>query len=280
MKNKVVLPLMLVVIVVLSMLSPFAVHKIQNSLLKTPDNMTAEYEQKDIRLKKNDYIYFGRYLNEDILWKVLDIQDNKILLMSEYVICFKAFDSNGKSEKFHESDSEKYGSSCWESSSLKQWLNSDEEHVRYSHCPPDKEKTFNGYNSYDDECGFLYKNNFSEEERNIITDDGVFLLSKTLLKKYFNNSSRKKVCTNSCIIDNNAPYINLPEKTVWYWSLSPVTSNNVSVTTVTSSGNFYKSLAFDGTMGVCPALYIYDISIETISGDGSKDMPYILEVTK
>ncbi len=278
MKRIKILPAVLIVIVILSMLSPFAVHKFQNLFLKTPVYNADVYKSTEVTLKTDDYIYFGKYLDEDILWKVLDVNENNILLMSEYVICFKAFDASGISEKFHNSDSEKYGSSDWENSTLKQWLNSEEFHVTYSHCPPVKDNTFTSYNYYNDECGFLNEKNFCDEEKKLITDDGVFLLSKSQLKKFFDNTSRKKICTNSCIKQNNAPYIILPDRPVWYWSSSPATSNNVSVTAVTSSGNFYKSLAYDGTMGVCPALYINNRSFKTGGGDGSKKAPYVLEV--
>lgn len=280
MKRKITLPIILIFVIVLAMLSPSAVHGIQNILLKSTVKTTVSSETKQIQLKKDDYIYLGKYLDEDILWKVLEIKDNKVLLMSEYVICFKAFDAKGESNEFHGSDSEKYGSSVWKNSSLKQWLNSDESVVLYTHCPPEKGNTFNSYNIYDGEHGFLNKQNFSEEEKNLITDDGVFLLSKAQLKKYFSNFSRKKICTNSCIKQNDAPYINLPGKSVWYWSSSAATSNNVSVTAVTSNGTFYKSLAFDGTMGVCPALYINNQTYETCEGNGNKNAPYMLEVKK
>ncbi len=280
MKRQFVLPAILVIVMFFAMLSPSAVHGIQNILLKSSVKTTVNSEAKQIQLQKDDYIYLGKYLGEDILWKVLEVNDDKALLMSEYVICFKAFDAKGESDEFHESDSEKYGSSDWDNSSLKQWLNSNENVVSYTHCPPEKGNTFNSYNIYDGEKGFLNVENFSDKERNLITDDGVFLLSKSQLKKYFSNSSRKKICTNSCIKQNDAPYINLPGKSVWYWSSSAATSNNVSVTAVTSSGTFYKSLAFDGTMGVCPALYINNQTHETYGGNGNINTPYILEVKK
>ena len=259
MKRKIILPVILVLVIVLAMLSPTAVHKVQNILLKSSEETDINRDVKQIQLQKDDYLYLGKYLGEDILWKVLATEEDKVLLMSEYVICFKAFDANGKNDDFHKSDSEKYGSSVWNNSSLKQWLNSDEDVVSYTHCPPEKGKTFNSYNVYDGEKGFLSTQNFSEKEKNLITDDGVFLLSKSQLKKFLSNSLRKRICTNGCIKQNDAPYINLPGKSVWYWSSSPATSNDVSVTAVTSSGTFYKSLAFDGTMGVCPALYIYNL---------------------
>ncbi len=278
MRRKLILPVTLVLVLILSMLSPFVIHKIQDSFNNNGSEVIDSFSYKNVKLNKNDYIYFGNYLNKPILWKVLDIEDKKALLMSEYVISFKAFDACGKSELFHQSDSEKYGSSTWENSTLKEWLNSDEKYVSYSHCPPEKKSVFNSHNAYAEECGFLYKDNFNIQEKKLISADGVFILNNSQMKKYFDNKSRRKICTPDSIEQNDSPYIIMPAKSVWYWTSSPVSSNNVSVSAVTSSGAFYKSLAFDGAMGVCPALYIETVAFEAYCGDGSKENPYIMTI--
>ncbi len=65
-------------------------------------------------LQKGDYVVFGEYLGEPILWQVLDTRDGKALLMTKYIICLKAFDAGGECARHDGADREKYGSSEWE----------------------------------------------------------------------------------------------------------------------------------------------------------------------
>ena len=275
MKRRLVLPIILLLTLIVSSVSPYVIQVIQNNLNNDNTQLIVyDYEKQKVELKKGDFILFGKYLDEPILWEVLSIENNKALIMTHNIITFKPFDVSGKDEKYHNVDSEKYGSSDWNNSTLKEWLNSDEKVVTYSHCPPIKESTFENYNYFDNESGFLYSDNFTETEKDLITNDGVFILSQNQMSKYFSVVSRKKTCTQSCIIQNNAPYIVLENKSQWYWTSSSISTNNVSVAAVTSGGTFYKSLAYDSTMGVSPALYI-DCSNLSACGSGTNDEPYM-----
>ena len=276
MKRKLFIPIALVVLIILSILSPYLIKDIQELFVVNEYHAEKIFETQITSLKVNDYVKFGKYNNQPILWKIIDTDNGNILLMSEYILCFKAFDANGKSDAFHKTDSELYGSSSWENSSIKQWLNSDEINVTYSHCAPDKNSTFKSQNPYSEESGFLSDKNFSSFERNLIGDEGVFLLSKQQLKKYFTNTSRRKTATPDAILCNNSPYLMSTSKAVWFWTSSPVSSNNVSVTAVTSSGTFYKSLAYDGAMGVCPALYLKTSELCVNNATGTKEDPYVI----
>lgn len=68
---------------------------------------------REIRLKKGDRIALGSYLGEPIIWRVIDTGDTA-LLMSEKVLCFKAFDPS----------EDGIGSSDYFTSPLRAWLNS------------------------------------------------------------------------------------------------------------------------------------------------------------
>lgn len=57
-----------------------------------------------------------------------------------------------------------YGSNYWQTSNLREWLNSADEKVNYTCLPPSADKL--GNNAYDTEPGFLSE--FTEEERNAI----------------------------------------------------------------------------------------------------------------
>ncbi len=233
-------------------------------------------ENEDVKLEKGDFVLLGSYLEEPILWRVLEVgSDGRALLMTHYVITFKAFDACGKSEIYHRQDSEKYGSSDWESCTLKLWLNSDEEKVSYSHCPPTEKTVFGGFNSYDSEKGFLCEDNFSQAQKALIQSDSVFILSKDELSSFLSGSERIKTATKSALMSTQSPYFTSASRAVWYWTSSPVNSNAVSVATVTTSGGFYKALAYDGLTGVAPSLYLKSADVSA-QGEGTRNNPYLV----
>lgn len=264
-----------VLLVLLTVAAPHILAHVNGFITAETAVDTSAYskEYTELNLEKGDYLLFGSYLGEPILWQVLSVEDNgRALILTHYVIAFKAFDAAGESKAFHKSDSEKYGSSVWEKSTLRQWLNSVEEKVSYSHCTPNEKTVFGGYNAYSDEKGFLHKDNFDDNLVQLITDDGVFVPDKNMLDGV---SKRTKSATKSALLANESPYIASGVRPVWYWTSSPVNSNNVSVTTVTSSGGYYKALAYDGLTGVAPALYLKNTSVLGI-GDGTFDKPYLI----
>lgn len=84
-------------------------------------------EEEIIMPNVGDYILFGTYEQDDLYdngtepieWKVLDVQDGKVLLISKYVLDAKPF---------HEYD--EY--TLWEECTLRQWLNNDFYNVAFS----------------------------------------------------------------------------------------------------------------------------------------------------
>ncbi len=265
----------LAAVVVLAVAAPYLLKAVSGFITEETAVDISSYTDSHTltELEKGDYVLFGSYLGEPILWQVIKTEnDGRVLMMTHHVITFKAFDAAGKSEAFHESDSEKYGSAVWENSTLRQWLNSDEENVSYSHCLPEGKSVFGGYNAYADEKGFLHKDNFDDNLKQLIADDGIFVPDKNMLEGV---SKRAKSATKSALLSNESPYVASGVRPVWYWTSSPVNSNNVSVTTVTSSGGYYKALAYDGLTGVAPALYLNDATVLG-SGDGTFDKPYLV----
>lgn len=120
---------------------------------------------REIRLKKGDRIVLGSYLGEPIIWRVIDTGDTA-LLMSEKVLCFKAFDPS----------EDGIGSSDYFTSPLRAWLNSRD--------------------------GFLSTDNFSAAELALISadknGDTVFLPSKDMLKN-ISAADRRKSPTEQCV---------------------------------------------------------------------------------
>jgi hypothetical protein len=134
-----------------------------------------ETKKQENHLKIGDYVYFGRYKNQSILWRVINLDDNNNpLLWSEYILCQKAFDAaesgssgqTGSNPYTDDTDRQKYGSNKWENSNIREWLNSDKENVEWTTQPPTKNAVYDGRNPYDTEAGFLY--NFTERERSLI----------------------------------------------------------------------------------------------------------------
>lgn len=235
-------------------------------------------DERMVVLNSEDYVSFGTYQNEPIIWKVVSVEsDGKILLISDKIICFKAFDSCGENNYYHPTEDIKtFGSSEWKECTLNEWLNSPNQTVVYSHCSPSETSVYGGFNAYDNESGFLCKSNFNNEQKAMISEEGVFIPSKSMLEKHIKTNKLKKECTIAAIVSDNSSFLITPNKPVWYWTSTAFESNNVSVTAVTSSGTFYKTLAYDSTMGVCPALYLKTNVVLSLSGTGSEDNPYII----
>ncbi|WP_425449703.1 DUF6273 domain-containing protein [Dethiothermospora halolimnae] len=101
-------------------------------------------------IKIGDYIYFGNYYGEPILWRIINIdEDGNPLLFSNNILTLKAYDTNENN---------------WERSTIRTWLNSGEEKVRYSNKAPSKDNVEG--NCYDKESGFLY--GFTKNEKKSI----------------------------------------------------------------------------------------------------------------
>ncbi len=239
-------------------------------LLKETQIEFTPSQRQNVTVKKGDFLLYGKYLNENILWQIIGMENGKPLLQTHYVISFKAFDAaHGNS-----SDIGKLGKAQWETSALKKWLNTRGQ-VSYSQGVPNKNNVFNGKNSYENEKGFLSEENFTDYELQFLSNTGVFLLSKEQLSK-INQKDRLKTATKSAILQDESSYIILSGRKIWYWTSTAAGTNRTSVTTVTSGGGFYKANAFDSVTGVVPALYFNNVNVTSISGNGSKEKPYVV----
>ncbi len=124
-----------------------------------------------------DYIQFGRYLEEPILWRVIDKNDLNYTLWSDKILTFKSFDAAGSGTAFYTKENinlydeerdffnevynqvsdkervEAYGSGRWATSSIRLWLNTKGE-VIYLNEPKDSAVFPRNY-GYNEEPGFL-----------------------------------------------------------------------------------------------------------------------------
>lgn len=132
-----------------------------------------------------EHISFGSYQGEEIEWRVLDVKDGNVLLLSE---------SGLDVQPFHET---KGSDISWEDCTLRQWLNED--FYERAFTEEEKEKIalsvsegFPEYNSPIPGGKYAYR----ERE----TEDHVFLLSYTEVYQYLSNengdniSDSKRLC--------------------------------------------------------------------------------------
>ena len=142
--------------------------------------LTVQTSAEDGAIEIGDYITLGTYYGESIVWRCVDIDENGPLMLSDKILCLKAFDANGENSTYH-SDGwgwirKNYGSNCWFDSNIRQWLNTSGT-VDFTHCSPTAERVYGGYNAYADEEGFLTE--FTSSELSMI---------KTVTQKCYINS--------------------------------------------------------------------------------------------
>lgn len=111
-----------------------------------------------------------------------------------------------------------------------------------------------------------------------LIDGEITILSKDQLKK-LPASERQKQPTADAIERSKTRFL-FVRKNVWYWTKSAIAGQDICVTAVTQAGGFYKSPAYDMTMGVCPSVTLNSNRVVAFGGNGTENRPYILSVTE
>jgi hypothetical protein len=250
-------------------------------------------------IKIGDYVTFGSYYGEPILWKCVDTE-NGVMLLSEDILCLKAYDAaesgtwGGTGGSYTKSTSkQQYGNNEWKNSNIREWLNSDADSVNFTTQPPVEAAILGGNNAYADEPGFL--TNFTEAERALILPvshdgckDKVFILSYDEVHKYIcdgdsRDSDSIRMLTdaakNNCEHDGSLD----PGNDWWYYTRSPSETESKGKTLATFGGGayyyfqhiFYGISPGTGTGGVLPALTLKSDVCK--SGDGTIESPWVLQ---
>lgn len=150
-------------------------------LMLSSINVYAENEEYRI----GAYYQIGKYNGTPIIWRCVSTDDeNGILMVSDKILCFKAANAGENDKDTIHGDEHIYGSSFWEESTIRQWLNStaDTGNIEWLNYPPDMEHiqptfsifdgneitVYNNTNFYADEAGFLSQNNFTESELSVL----------------------------------------------------------------------------------------------------------------
>lgn len=239
---------------------------------------------KDKRFETEKYVQFGRYNSKPILWKVVDINEQGILLFSDKIIACKIFDEKEKGKTYGTS---KYGSSKWSNSNIREWLNSSTKKVDFT-TPYSKE--------FYNEPGFLYnftrreisdiQNIINKTEYDINTKDKIFLLSKSEWEhvKSFDHLIKGRVeLTQECKrwLANANDMIKERYFLGGYWLRTPGTqaqfNSFTNVQAIAGSGVVCQYVAYDYVFGgVRPAVYL-KLNTLISSGKGNSKNPYIIK---
>lgn len=173
-----------------------------------------------------DDICFGKYKSNnnmlDIHWKVMDIKDNKVLLLSKNCICCRLF---GHSQKhFH-----------WRNSLLRQWLNNEF-----------LEKSFTS----NERANILISN---IETDNQITQDKIYIFSENDIYKYLNNNTARRA---KLLMQNNNN--SSENEYICWWTRDTSKDGDKFVVSVMNTGKILKMgiLHNDNHVGVRPVLWI------------------------
>ena len=153
----------------------------------------AEEEARINPFKVGDYVKFGNYFfykydstpEKIIEWRVLAVENNKILVISCYGLEAKRFDSS---------------SNVWANSEIRQWLNNE----FYNQAFTDQEKKF------------IISSNLSD----VGTTDNMFLLSKGEAEKYFANDKARR-CKASPYLQHNLGGLARGDVDYRWWLRSP-----------------------------------------------------------
>jgi len=194
-------------------------------------------------IKIGSIIEFGNYPYDKkrsiapIKWKVLDIKNNKALLLTDEAIDCK---------QFHE---QCLSYTSWERSTLRKWLNSNFYNKAFS----EEEKKYIEVTDV-----IAYKNPKYETYQGINTKDWVFLLSIQEAERYFkNNEERTCAVTEYAVKNGVCRFITNRKETSYWWLRSPGSSSHYasgvfSDGTLSYSGDFVDN----SYRAVRPALWI------------------------
>lgn len=266
---------------------------------------TAAADDSQETVSTGAYFKFGRYAGNDLLWRLVDVDSNGALLLSDTVFAPRAFDAPGTAQTgSHKATRGKKrnekGSNYWADSNIRTWLNSTAQD--FSNITWDCGIAPNGNYGYSSEGGFL--RGFYASEISLIktvTQDTLLdgceysdmtpygsaaHLNKTAIGEVMANYSEayKTSVTDRVFLPDIKQLLGAKSQVgnyIWsssaYWLRTPRANNNtnsskvryVHTDRVISDDFAYSS----NSIGVRPAFYISESAVIT-GGTGAKDDPY------
>lgn len=234
-----------------------------------------------------DYIELGEYKDEKILWQIINIDDEKgILLFSDKILDTLPYSHKKESGN---DNRDNFGSNLWEESFIRKWLNDKDSNDGFLEdfneneinlIEDTKVKSVLSYMDISKAEGgnrpiyWTYTPMFVKQNYDnayyITTMDKVFLLSINEFNEYvFNN----KLSTEKYYIDNGK------KKKHRYWLRTCYYSNSSMVRIVEDDGFVYNKDTIVEDVGVVPSVYIKN-STSILEGKGTKANPYKIKSTR
>ncbi|MCQ2372708.1 MAG: DUF6273 domain-containing protein [Phascolarctobacterium sp.] len=204
------------------------VAELENKLKQTKIASTNKNMRKNLCI--GDIVEFGRYYQDasgektTIEWQVLDIEEDRALLISKYALDVVAFNS-------YEENACRYRN-IWAESSIRTWLN-----VSFY------KTAFSGEN---------VKHIVSANTENNIYDN-VFLLSVREVSAYFSNENARK-CMRTIYADNKFEHVSDYQRAFW-WLRNGAQNSWGSAVCIVADGSF-NTWMVERELLVRPALWI------------------------
>ena len=180
------------------------------------------------QVQAGDVVLFGRHIRKDepMAWKVLDVKEGRVLLLSEDILEYRAFH-------------DKWGLVTWESASIRKYLNGDFLARAFS----DKERFIIATTKVE-----AHENPMCNTDPGRDTRDKVFLLSAVEAERYFPVNLDRRCFY--CFADRKAG-----ARPSWWWLRSPG-FNEANAASVWEDGTFAYSYVRDVRGGIRPALWV------------------------
>lgn len=191
-------------VILFSLILSFVIFEFYSKSEVDRESSSQNVSQTNIPIKVGDVVHFGNYyLNNDldkepISWKVLDINNNKVLLLTEYGI-----DAMPYNHAFE--------NTTWATSSLRHWLNKEFLQIAFTKEEQELIQTTHLVNSQNSVYGTLGGAN---------TNDKIFVLSVNEAIKYFESNDDRQVLATPYAIQKGAYLLKDNGKYAW-WLRTP-----------------------------------------------------------
>ena len=188
---------------------------VQSSDTESETVTTETTVEEDDGISVGDHIMFGNYPKnngndpEPVEWRVLEIKDGKALIISEYLLEPKAYNTE-------------LADVTWENSSLRKWLNGD----FYDKVFSDSEKSLIQTVTIENQDNPLYGTPGGND-----TEDKMFCLSLEEVQIYFADANDRMTALTDYALSRGASEcedktLDNGMKTGWWWLRTPASSSN------------------------------------------------------
>ena len=213
----------------------------KDSVQKAIDARMLAAKKSFTNIQVGGYVKFGMYEQDNnsengkefIDWLVLDLKDNKALVISKYALDCRAYNTDLMDV-------------TWETCSLREWLNSD--------------FINSAFTSYEKEIipevvVLADKNPEYDTNPGKTTQDQVFLLGFTEVNRYFTSDSERICIPTEYAVAKGANSVAKKGYCFW-WLRSPQRFTQRGAETVHEDGSFFGSIADNDDRTVRPAMWI------------------------